>query len=82
LTSPLNMPLVRRQLGPPSSGGRAAPSKATINGARMGAKGGKKGQKQCPPQHVAFAASNDGDNEKADDSGQEYVTAAEYNFRC
>jgi hypothetical protein len=57
-------------------GGRAAPSKVTVKGARKGGKGGKKWLKQCP-QCVAITASDDSDNEKVDDSSEEYAVAVE-----
>jgi hypothetical protein len=57
-------------------GGRAAPSKVTIKGARKGGKGGKKWLKQCP-QCVPITASDDSDNEKVDDSSEEYAVAVE-----
>jgi hypothetical protein len=62
-----------------ASAGRAAPSKAAVKGARKDVKGGKKGQKQCP-RCVAIVASDDGDNEKADDSIEKYVTTDECNL--
>jgi hypothetical protein len=62
--------------------GRAAPTKATIIGARKGTRGSKKGQKHRP-HCVAIVASNDNDNdgEEADNSGEEFVAAAERNFK-
>jgi hypothetical protein len=56
--------------------GRTTPSKATIKGARKGAKGSKKGQKHRP-WHVAVAASNGGGDKEADDPGEVYVMAVE-----
>jgi hypothetical protein len=63
-----------------ASNSRAAPSKAAIKSARKGTKGGRKGQK-WHPQRVIMAASDDGDDEKADDSGKEYVTTIEHKFK-
>jgi hypothetical protein len=55
-----------------TNGSRAATSKATINGTRKGTKGRKKGQKH---------RRHDSNNEKANDSDEEYVTAAERDFK-
>jgi hypothetical protein len=63
-----------------TSGSRAAPSKATIKGAKKGAKGSKKGQKWSP-WHISIAASNAFNDEKANDSGEEYVLNIEHNFK-
>jgi hypothetical protein len=62
------------------SSSRAAPSKATVKSTRKGAKGGKKGQK-WHPRCVAIMASDDNDEEKADDSGKEYVMAVKHDFK-
>jgi hypothetical protein len=63
------------------SGGWAAPSKATIKETRKGTNCIKKGSKQCL-QCVIITASNDDDNEKADDSDEVYVTTAKHDFKC
>jgi hypothetical protein len=62
------------------NGGRAAPTKATIKGARKGAKGGKNGQKRQPHRNAIVAGNGDGDKE-ADDSCEEFVAAVESNFK-
>jgi hypothetical protein len=59
-----------------ASGSWTAPSKATIKGARKGAKGKKKGLKRHPRWVVVATSSNDDDKEE-DDSDKEYVTAIE-----
>jgi hypothetical protein len=63
-----------------ASNDRAAPSKATVKGTRKGAKGGEKGHKR-QPWRIAVVASDDCNNEKVDDSGEEYVAAAERDFK-
>jgi hypothetical protein len=59
---------------------RVAPSKATVKSTRKGTKSGKKGQKQHP-QLVAVTAGDGCNDEKADDSNEEYVMAAERIFK-
>jgi hypothetical protein len=67
-------------MGAAANGGRAAPTKATVKGARNGTKGGKKGQKHRP-RRVAIMASNGNVDEEADNSGEEFIAAVERNFK-
>jgi hypothetical protein len=63
-------------VGAAANNGRAAPTKAAINGAWKGAKDGKKGPKSRP-HLVAIVAGN----EEAGDSSEEFIAAAECHFK-
>jgi hypothetical protein len=67
-------------MGAATNGGRAVPNKATVKGTRKGAKGGKKGQKHRH-RRVAIVASKGNSDEGADNSGDEFIVAAECNFK-
>jgi hypothetical protein len=62
------------------SDNRAAPSKGTDKGTKKDAKGGKKGQKQRP-RWITIATSGNDDDKEADGSNEEYVAAAECDFK-
>jgi hypothetical protein len=49
-------------------------------GTRKGAKGGKNGHKRHP-RCIAIVASNDGDDEKANNSNEECIAAIERDFK-
>jgi hypothetical protein len=66
--------------GVATNSGRAAPTKATVKGARKGTKGGKKGQKRWPCR-IAILASNGNEDEEADNTGEKFLVAAERDFK-
>jgi hypothetical protein len=63
-----------------NGGSKAAPSKTDVKNARKDAKCDRKGQKRHT-RCIAMAASDDGDDKEADNSGEEYVTAVEHDFK-
>jgi hypothetical protein len=67
-------------VGAATNGGQFMPTKAIIKSTRKGTKGSKKGQK-CWPRRVAIVANNGNGDEGADNSGDEFVAAAERDFK-
>jgi hypothetical protein len=66
--------------GTATSGGRAAPIKATVKSIRKHTKGGKKGEKRWL-HRIAIMTSNDNSGEEADSSDKGFIVAAKRDFK-
>jgi hypothetical protein len=69
-------------VGMAAGGGRATPTSATIRTTKKGSNCRKKGQKHCP-HCLAIMGSNSDTREQVENSDEEFMATAEYNFkRC